>query len=240
MKKVLIGVLFILAVNNISGQEQANNEDGSWFTFVNKFKVTEKLYFLNVTQWRQVDFASSNRIFLVMPSVNYKFNKKIGGGIGFTYVNFNQVGIRTPSLDYENRFWQHVTLYSTFEKIKMNQRFMLEERWKKSLSGKESYSNRFRYRIILDRNLVKFKNDKYLLGRLCNEFRVRFGSGFNEPEFDQNNFSVLIGYKVLENSKLYLGYGRNYYKSGNGTYWGDHLLHVNFSYDFDLRKKSKS
>ena len=105
---------------------------------VNKFKVTEKLDFFNVAQWRQVDFASTNRIFLVMPGVNYKLTKNITTGAGYIYVNFNQEGIRIPSLDYENRFWQHITFSSTYGKVKMSQRFMMEERWKKSLNGTES------------------------------------------------------------------------------------------------------
>ena len=237
MRKILVGLLLIIVCNSVNAQEVETNEDGSWYTLVNKFKATDKLYFLNVTQWRQVDFASTNRIFLVMPSVNYRFNKGVSAGVGYMYLNYSQEGIRIPSLNYENRFWQHITLYSTFGKIKMNQRFMFEERWKKSLTGAKSYANRFRYRVNLDFNLFKLKNDKFILGRISEELRIKFGSGVNSPNYDQNNFVASLGYKVFGTSKLYLGYGRNYFKSGNGSYWGDHLLHVAFNYDFDLRKK---
>ncbi len=236
MKNLLFGLLAILVFNSVNAQEVETNEDGSWYTLINKFKVSNKLYFLNVAQWRQVDFASTNRIFLVAPSVNYKLTNKVTAGAGYMYLNYNQAGIRKPGLDDEERIWQHVTLSSTFGKAKMSQRFMFEERFKIKNNGSKAYANRFRYRVNLDFNLFKLSNGKYVLGKLSEEMRIKFASGINEPEFDQNNFSALVGYKVLDNAKLYLGYGRNYYNGSSG-YWGDHLMHVVFSYGFDFSKK---
>ncbi len=238
MKKYLLGIIFILSVNLVNAQEEKINDFGSWYTLINKFKVSEKLYFLNVAECRQYDFIKSNRIFLVMPSVNYKLSNKITVGVGYMYLNYNQAGEVKPGLDYENRFWQHTTLYSSFGKIKMNQRFMVEERWKTTLSNIESYANRFRYRMNLDFNLFKLKNSKPILGRISEEIRIKFANKFDEPDFDQNNFKLLVGYQVLDNSKLYVGYGRNYYKRSSG-YWGDHLLLVVFYYNFDFIKNLK-
>jgi hypothetical protein len=84
---------------------------------------------------------------------------------------------------------------------------------------------------------VRLSNGKHLLGKISEEMRIRFGSGLNKPEFDQNNFSALLGYKLFDNSKLYFGYGRDFYKSGKSDYWGDHLLHVVVNYNFDFSKK---
>ena len=117
----------------------------------------------------------------------------------------------------------------------MSQRFMLEQRYLKKLNGSELYQNRFRYRINIDFNIAKFKNGKHLLGKVSEELRLRFASGFDEPQFDQNNFGVFLGYKLLDNSKIYAVYQRNYYNLGD--YWGDHLLHLMFTYDFDFTKK---
>ena len=119
----------------------------------------------------------------------------------------------------------------------MNQRFMFEERFIKRNSGENDYLNRFRYRINLDFNLLKFNNNKYLMGRISDEIRICFTEGINDPNFGQNNFAALAGYPLLNNSKIYLGYGRNYYNAGGDNYWGDHILNVAFSYDFDFTKK---
>jgi hypothetical protein len=237
MKKYLFGLLLTLSLNNISAQEIDTNETGSWYTLANKFKVTEKFYFSNVIQLRLVDFAENTRIFLVAPGANYKIGKSLTASAGYMYLNFHQEGIREPSVDYENRVWEAVSLSSTFGKIKMNQRLMFEQRNFSKINGTTAYSNRFRYRINLDFNLFKLKNDKYILGKISEELRIRTGSGINEPEFDQNNFGLFLGYKLLDNSKVYVGYQRDYYKIPD--YWGDHLLHIMVTYDFDFTKKKK-
>ncbi len=153
------------------------------------------------------------------------------------YLNYKSAGIRIPSLDYEDRIFQQVALNSSYGKIKIAQRFRFEERFKTKLDKSSSYANRFRYRINFDFNLVRLSNGKHLLGKISEEMRIRFGSGLNKPEFDQNNFSALLGYKLFDNSKLYFGYGRDFYKSGKSDYWGDHLLHVVVNYNFDFSKK---
>lgn len=237
MKKILFLALFFVIIIKSTAQEIESNESGTWFTVTNNFKINDKFYATSTVQWRLVDFLSYTRVFLAEPSLNYKFSDKITAGLGYNYSNYSLVGIRPPSLDYENRFTQHITLFSAFKKVKMNQRFMFEERFLKTNAGSEVYANRFRYRINLDFNIFKFNNNKYLLGKVADEIRIRFTEGMNDPNFDQNNFAALLGYSVLNNSKIYLGYGRNYYNAVGGNYWGDNILNVSFSYDFDFTKK---
>jgi len=151
------------------------------------------------------------------------------------YLNFHQEGIRITSLDYENRIWEAISYSSTIGKVKVNQRLMLEQRYFTRVNETTDYSNRIRFRINLDFNLNKFKNGKYLLGKVLEEIRIRSKSGFSEPQFYQNNFGVFLGYKLLDNSKIYAGYQETIIKfliTG-----GDHLLHIIFSYDFDFTKK---
>lgn len=230
-------VLTILISVQSFGQVTESNEPGSWFTMTNKFQLSDNWYFLSVAQLRQVEFIDNTRIWLLMPTINYKPTSNIIVGAGYAYLDFLQEGIRPPTLNFEHRAVEHITLLSKFGKVKMNQRFMFEQRWKTNLDHVTTYANRFRYRINLDFNLIPLNNNKYILGRLSEELRMRFKSGYNAPEFDQNNFMAMLGYQLWDNSKIYAGYGRNLYQSGNGSYWGDNLLHVWFNYDFDLRKK---
>ncbi len=237
MKKILFVTLFFVTIFKSIAQEIENNELGTWFTIANNFKITEKFYATSVVQWRLVDFLSYTRIFITEPSLNYKFSDKITAGLGYNYSNYSLVGIRPPLLDYENRFTQHITLFSAFGKLKMNQRFMFEERFLKANTGSDVYANRFRYRLNFDFNIFKFNNDKYLLGKVLDEIRIRFTEGINDPNFGQNNLAALVGYPLLNNSNIYLGYGRNYYNAGGENYWGDNILNVSFSYNFDFTKK---
>lgn len=238
MKKYFLSLLFILVLFSLKAQEIEDNENGTWVTVVNNFKITEKISVVSIVQWRFVEKWDYTRVFLVLPFINYKFNDKISAGVGYNFSNYSFVGIKPPGLDYEHRIWQHVSLFSNLGKVKMNQRFMFEERIKTNLSNENTYSNRFRYRINFDFNLFKFKNNKYLLGHVSEELRIRFsGGGVSDPTFDQNNFVAAVGYKLLPNSKIFMGYGRNYYNAGNGVCWGDHTLHTVLSYNFDFTKK---
>lgn len=238
MKRYVLSLVFVLQFFVVQAQEVQNNEGGSWFTAVNKFKFSEKVSAVSVVQWRLVEKMKYTRIFLVMPFINYKFSNKISAGIGYNYSNYNIAGIYPPSLDYENRLWQHISLFSTLGKVKMNHRFMFEERFKTTLNSEKTYANRFRYRINFDFNILKLKNNKYLLGKLSEEIRIRFSEGISDPNFDQNNFVASLGYQLLDNSKLYLGYRHDYYNLGSGIYWSDNVFNVVYSYNFDFTKKN--
>lgn len=239
MKNYFFVLLVLFTTFSIKSQEiNTSNEGGAWFTLLNNFQISEKIFFQNTLQFRFVNFIEKTRVFLIQPSVNYKFGGSIIAGIGYNYSNYSQQGVVLPTLDYENRIWQHITLLSNFNKVKMNQRFMFEERFMvRNISETKSYSNRFRYRINFDFNILKFKNYKYLLGRISDELRIRFTSGINNPTFDQNNFLTLLGYNLQKNSKLYLGYGRNYYHIIGDLYWGDNIFNLIFNYNFNFTKK---
>lgn len=237
MKKYCLGCLFLLLVLKLSSQEIETNEIGSWHTIINKFTISDKLYAVNVAQLRMVEFTKDARIFLFIPSLNYKLNKSISVGLGYGHLNFKSTGIRIPTLAYEDRIFQQLSLNASHWNVKIGQRFMLEERFKTKLDKVSSYSNRFRYRLNFDFNVVRLTHGKHLLGKISEELRVRFGSGLSNPEFDQNNFSALLGYSLFNNSKLFVGYGRDFYKKGKSDYWGDHLLHVVVNYNFDFSKK---
>ena len=102
----------------------------------------------------------------------------------------------------------------------------------------DKYVNRLRYRLQATTNLLKLNNDKYIMGKLTNEVRIRFANGITEPDFDQNNFEALMGYKLLDNSTIWAGYGRYYFRKSSTKYVSNNLLHITLSYNFDLTKKS--
>lgn len=101
----------------------------------------------------------------------------------------------------------------------------------------DTYVNRFRYSVEATTNLFKLKNEKYIMGRVSNEIRIRFADGITEPDFDQNNFEALLGYNVLSNSTIWVGYARYYYRKNATLYVSNNLLHVTLSYNFDITKK---
>lgn len=146
----------------------------------------------------------------------------------------------------EQRIWQHLTLNSIVGKTTLSNRFVFEEHFKDIINTNvtpnvidgTSYAQRFRYRILVSFNTFKLNNNNYILGKVSNELRIRFKSGLSHPDYDQNNFGAYLGYKLLYNSKAWIGYGRDYFKVNSDRFVSYYILHFAMSYDFDLTKKN--
>jgi len=217
-------------------------DNGSWFTISNKVTVSDNFYIANVFQQRRVDFLDKTQAFLVAPSINYKISKNLTIGVGYLFFQNYPNGVSSGSLKKnENRYFQDLVLTSNTGKFNFNNRLRFEQRAIEKIENNEINGrvkvNRLRYRIQATTNLFKIKNSKYLLGKISNEIRIRFGTGLSDPDFDQNNFAALIGYKLLPNSSIWVGYGRFYFKKNSTTFKSNNILHINFSYNFDLRNK---
>ena len=245
-RKLVVALIFLMELTHLEAQTEILKDNGSWFTFSSKISVSNKLYVLNVIQQRRVGFLSNTQGFLFAPSINYYLNKNVSIGAGYLHYTYFTNGIsHSPIKKEENRFFQHISIGSTIGKVIMNQRFRFEERVIDLINTNISpniidgtkYVNRFRYRIHATINLFKLKNNKHLLGRLSNEIRIRFSNGIKAPDFDQNNFAALVGYKLLNNSSIWIGYGNYYFKKSSTNYVSNTILHVSLSYNFDIRKK---
>ena len=246
MKKLLALFILFSLVNNINAQTTIYNENSAWFTLSINFKLTNNFYIANVTQLRRVNFIANTQVFLINPSINYKINKHISVGLGYLLFKSYPYGSYHASIKKgENRIRQHITVSEIIGKVKLSNRFLFEERFKDNINKKvtpniidgTTYAQRFRYRLTASFNLFKLKNNQHLLGKISNEIRIRFNSGLSQPDFDQNNLYAYVGYKLLNNSKIWLGYGRDYYKINSTSFITTNILQVAFSYDFDLTKK---
>ena len=247
MKKIAILILFILVVKNVQSQTEILKDQGSWLTFTNKVKISNKFYFTNVIQQRRVRFLKETQGFLIAPSINYKLLNNVSVGAGYMFFKYFPNGVsHSPIHKNENRFFQQISLTSQVGKFKISNRLRFEERVIELINSNvtpniidgDKYVNRFRYRLQATTNLFKLKNEKYIMGKLSNEIRIRFANGITEPDFDQNNFEALLGYKLASNSTFWMGYGRYYSRKNSFKYVSNNILHVTLSYNFDISKKN--
>lgn len=246
MKQVKLFFLFSLFITSVFSQTSVLKDNGSWFSLSNKFQVSKNISITNVTQMRRVYFLKNIEATIIQPGINYEINKNISLGAGYLHFTYFTNGVaHSPIKKYENRFWQSITVNSGLGSSKLSQRFVFEERFKDNVVLNSDnqyiidgvyYAQRFRYRLEVTTNLIKLKNDKIIYGKLSNETRIRFETGLTEPDFDQNNFAALIGYQLVDNSKIWVGYGRYYYKSSPTKFISNDILHINLSYDFDFTK----
>jgi hypothetical protein len=244
MKKIRLLFISIIYVLNTFSQETVVLKDtGSWFTLSNSVIVSDNFYFANVFQQRRVDFLNKTQAFLVAPSINYKVSKNLTFGAGYLFYKYYPNGVSHSEIKKdEHRFFQNLILNTNTGRFKLNNRLRFEQRAIESIENKEIIGrkkvNRLRYRFQVTTNLFKLNKNKHLLGKLSNELRIRFATGLSNPDFDQNNFAALLGYKLVPNSSIWLGYGRYYFKKNSATFISNDILHLNISYNFDIRKQS--
>ena len=249
MKKIILTFLILSTCIKINAQTETIEDNGSWLTFTSKIKASEKFYIGNIIQQRRVHFLNKTQAYLFSPSINYKLTKNLSIGAGYLYYkSFPNGALHSSIKKEENRFLQNVLLTSKVGDVKISNRLQFEERVIDLINTNvtpnvidgDKYVNRIRYRIQATTNLFKLKKDTYILGKLSNEIRIRFaGGGISEPDFDQNNFEALLGYKLLPNSTFWIGYGRYYYRKNSTLYVSNNILHVDLSFNFDLTKKKK-
>jgi len=56
IRKLILGLLFLMGLTSLEAQTEILKDNGSWFTFSSKITITNKLYVLNVIQQRRVGF----------------------------------------------------------------------------------------------------------------------------------------------------------------------------------------
>lgn len=241
-------LFYLLFVGILSSAAQTNvfKEEGVFFIQNTKVRVHEHWRIDNMFQYRRVDLLDNTQLFFIRPSINYLINDNISLGVGYWFLIANSAGINGPLITRnEHRIWQQLSIKNNLSKVRLAHRFMFEQRYKGKIhidtdppmvSGR-TYAQRLRYRILVTFNLFKLKNEKPLKFRLFEEVRVRFKAGLSDPDFDQNNLYGLLGYELIDDGMLWLGYGNDYFKINNTNYVSNNLFRIRFDYSIDLREK---
>ena len=223
-------------------------DSGMWFTSINKYKITDNFYATSFIEFRSNHFAKKSQYLFLSPGIGYKLGNHVSFVAGYMFVRgYVHYDSQSTLKRDENRLWQKVSLKTMYKNVAISNRFVFEERFKSAIKTADgryfidgtTYAQRFRYRLTASFKIVALKNSKYLLGKVSNELRIRFRTGISEPDFDQNNFNAYLGYQLFENSILWVGFQRDYYKVKSETFKANNILNIKISYDFDFRKKAK-
>jgi hypothetical protein len=247
VRTLIFLVVFGLTLVNVQAQKTVLREQGSWFSLPHNIKISNKLSIGHLSQMRRVEHFDNLQVVLLLPRINYAISKNLSVGVGYVYFRSFPNGVRAaPIKRSEHRIWQHFTHKANLGSINMANRFVFEQRYKDivnttvtpyAIDGR-SYAQRLRYRLMGTFKVAQLSENLVLWGRVSNEIRVRFKGGFSEGEFDQNNLYGFLGINLFDNSKLWLGYGRDYKKVKDALFITNDIIHVSMSYDLDLRKKS--
>lgn len=188
--------------------KEINHFNSFWFSDFTKWNINNKwsLYLdigLRGNKWVK-EWSQQ----LIRPGLFYQCNSKlnIGGGLAY-FKHFSKNNNRN-----EYRFWQQLLLNHTIGRIKIANRFRLEQRCiqkiiDNKLSNNYSFINRLRYQLALQipLNSKKLEN-KTIYAAVSDEIMFNYGKEIVYNYFDQNRFSFGLGYKYNEPLNIVLSY----------------------------------
>lgn len=240
MKKIGIVVFFLAFISNRVNAQTVHGNPNVWLFNLTQFKLNDKLNLANELHFRYDEFLSKSQQLLIRPYIDYKFNDKLVGSFGYTYILTRPYGDYPLLTDKpEHNVWEQITVKNKINQWKLAHRFRLENRWSGSIDSTPTngeykingynFSNRFRYRLTLKRNL----GDAYYI-HLFNELWIKEKNKFKSISFDRNWIYAGFGWKVTPVLGLELAYMHQYIQNNPTLYERHHTILATLK--LDLKK----
>jgi hypothetical protein len=248
MKKTIyyLSVFFLLFTSLSKGQENVlYDQTNTWFTLLNRLNVNEKWSVSNEIHERLGAFLKEQETFIFRPSVDYHFNKNVEVSFGYSYIN-NQPNDPYPTPKsgvHENNIWTQALLKNDVGKVHLQHRFRQENRWYESSKQNEDgtitnsgtqYANRFRYRLTLNTDIIKFEGNHALFFAAFDEIWLPQTDKLLPKNLSRNWLYTGLGYRFNKKTNLQIGYMNQFDNIGGTNYVSTGIIQTTFVRNFDL------
>jgi hypothetical protein len=164
-------------------------------------------------QWRRTDGFKHWQQSLLRTAIQYKLNTQVSIAAGYAWVETFSYG-DYPTITHgsfpEHRLYEQVQLKNTFNKLLVNQRVRIEQRFVgRRAPGTERsieewvFSHRFRYLLKLQHPIT---TSGKLYTAVADEVFISAGKNVGVNTFDQNRLMFLIGAKLHSKVNFETGY----------------------------------
>jgi len=173
---------------------------GNWIGATSSMRFSKKWSLFLQGELRTWEMVSNLNELLWRTAIYYDFNSNLKGASGYVRVDTWPYDNEPYSKFYENRIFQEFKISSKWGKLKLTNRFRLEQRWISTVEYGTEYSNRIRYMLGLTIQLNSTKVEK-----VTNSIVV-----FNEVFIDFDRFDYWFdreaGESGLNQNRLYAGF----------------------------------
>ena len=190
------------------------DEFGNWIMYFGTNRITDDFSIHSEVQWRNHTFVPNNiEQLLLRTGLNYHLKKNVIITAGYGYItSYNYKSAQKAPESKEHRIFQQLIVTNQFNRVKLEHRYRLEQRWVNS-----DFRNRVRYRLMafIPLNDKVIQKGTFFLG-LYDEIFIKMEDSF----FDRNRLYGAIGYQAHEMVQLQMGYlrqtitdyGKNYFQ----------------------------
>lgn len=239
----LITLTILLFAGYARAQDIQEGNLNSWFLLLNRVQLTPKFSITNEFHERTGSFLHDQGQLLVRPSIDYQLNESIEFSVGYSFIRvWPYAPYNPPVIRNENNVWEQVTLKNDVGNVHFHHRLRQENRWMNrvvtengmtTIQGND-YGNRFRYRLGLTFDLVKFSNvDQALFFSGFNEFWFTQDAQLRPVDFARNWLYLGLGYRFDPTSNIQLGYMNQYDKVASG-FISSPIVQLTLSKSFSL------
>lgn len=175
-------------------------ELGSWNIINLKYNHNDKLSFFGEAQLRSFKFYSNFHYYEYKSGINYKVYKNVNLTLGLgSYQTYKEGGdFVLPKNNDEIRVWPQISLFQSFGKLRIEQRYRAEFRFTSN-----GYRNRYRYRLGISYPFGK-EREGYKPFMISSSNEIFFTD--KEPYFERNRVLFALNYKPTKATSLQVGY----------------------------------
>lgn len=213
--KSIVPIVFVLLFTTSQTNAQSHYF-GSWNVGNAEYFFDKKISAWTEAQLRSQQFYNDFFYHEIKCGIKYQINKSLGVLIGTgQYATYsNGSNFKTPVI-HEFRLWEQFTLINNIERLKLEHRYRIEQRWRN-----DEYRNRFRYRInpIFPINKSKVENHT-LFATIYDEIFLTN----KDTYFERNRFFAGVGYQCSTRLSVQAGWLRQFDYSATASTTKDFL-----------------
>lgn len=221
-------IAWLLLLNTVAFSQKTHF--GSWNVINTKVTLSDKWSVFNELQLRSQSFYNDHYYYEVKGGIGYSISKNFTALLGVgKYVTFTDGGsFEKPVTANETRFWQQLTMNQYLDRIKIEHRYRVEQRW----FEKSRFRNRFRYRLstAIPLNHKKIQPKTFYIAAFDEIFLTNIA-----PYYERNRVFIGPGYQISKNFTIQPGYLYQFdFRNNAGA--GKHFFQLTLMLDIDAHK----
>lgn len=235
IKVGLLTCLMLLLVFESKSQDITQAPTSTWFTALNQIKLKNNWSVSFETHERFADALKTQGFFLFRPSIDYKLTPDAILSVGYTFINAQPFEpYSAPIARNENNIWEQILLKQDLGKVNIQHRFRQEHRWTdrivtdslgSTLEG-TSFSNRFRYRLTVKRDIFK-----KVFVQVFDEIWINQTKSGLPRNFARNWLYAGLGYSFSDDFNVQLGYMHQFDRVAENSYIATPIIQTTIVYN---------
>lgn len=238
---LVIFILLVISAGRISAQgKTVKRSNQQWVQYYGQFKLSQKWGINADAGFRWEDSFKKRLQYISRVGIGYQLNSRFRLATGFA--NLGSYGGSSLS-KLEFRTYEEISAGYQYNKVGINHRFRVEERYYKSvvngdiLSG-YNFNFRLRYQISANIPLINFENpEQKLFLNVADEIFVNAGSEIVYNLLDKNRFVIGPAFQFSKKLTIGLSYTHQFSQLNSpATYAHDDVMWLAIRHNVDFSK----